>query len=135
MVSHVLEWQLRHGLARACPHCARPRSQDVAVPLVLTNEPSSCGAAMAVACRVVRPEVEVILAEPADLDAEVTRLDPQLMLCSRPTEGLRTGCRAWVVLYPGEARAVSNVAAHCVATGDMGFTALAALIDRATRPR
>ena len=35
----------------------------------------------------------------------------------------------------GEARAVSNVAAHCVATGDIGFTALAALIDRATRPR
>ena len=62
--------------------------------VVFANEPRSYREAMAVACRVLRPEVEVILAEPADLDAEVTRLDPQLVLCSRPTGALRTSRRA-----------------------------------------
>ena len=104
--------------------------------IVVANEPRSYREAMAVACQVVRPEVEVILAEPVDLDAEVMRLDPQLVLCSRLTEGLRTGSRAWVVLYPGgEALAVISVAGHCVTTGDLGFAALAAVIDQATRPR
>ena len=103
--------------------------------IVVANEPRSYREAMAVACRVLRPEIEVILAEPADLDAAVVRLDPQFVLCSRLTEGLRTGSRAWVLLYPeGEAQAVISVAGHCVTTGDLGFAALAALIDQAIRP-
>lgn len=103
--------------------------------IVVANEPRSYREAMAVACRAVRPEVEVILAEPADLDAAIARLDPQLVLCSRLTEGLRAGSRAWVVLYPGgEARAMINVAGQCVTTGDIGFAALTALIDQTTRP-
>ena len=103
--------------------------------IVVANEPRSYREAMAVACRAVRPEVEVILAEPADLDAAVVRLDPQLVLCSRLTEGLRAGTCVWVVLYPGgEAQALINVAGQCVTTGDSGFAALAALIDQATRP-
>ena len=101
--------------------------------IVVANEPRSYREAMAVACRVLCPEVEVILAEPAELDAAVVRLDPQFVLCSRLTEGLRTGSRAWVLLYPeGEGRAVISVAGHCVSTGDIGFAALAAVIDRAT---
>ena len=104
--------------------------------IVVANEPRSYREALAVACHVVRPEVEVILAEPDDLDAAVRRHDPQLVLCSRLTEGLRTGSRAWVVLYPGgEALAVISVAGHRVTTDDLGFAALAAVIDRATRPR
>ena len=104
--------------------------------IVVANEPRSYREAMAVACRVLRPEVEVILAEPRDLDVEVARLDPQLVLCSRLTEGLRTGSRTWVLLYPeGEARAVISVAGHCVTTSDLGFAALAALIDQAIRPQ
>ena len=103
--------------------------------IVVANEPRSYREAMAVACQAVHPEVEVILAEPADLDAAVVRLDPQLVLCSRLTEGLRAGSRAWVVLYPGgKARTLINVAGQCVTTGDIGFAALAALIDQATRP-
>ena len=104
--------------------------------IVVANEPRSYRETMAVACQAVRPEVEVILAEPVDLDAAVVRLDPQLVLCSRLTEGLRTGSRAWVVLYPGgEALTVISVAGHCVTTGDLGFAALAAVIDQATGPR
>jgi len=104
--------------------------------IVVANEPRSYREALAVACQVLRPEVEVILAAPVGLDAEVVRLDPQLVLCSRLTEGLRTGSRAWVVLYPGgEARAVISVAGHCVTTGDLGVAALAVVIDQATRPR
>ena len=57
--------------------------------IVVANEPRSYREAMAVACRVLRPEVEVILAEPADLDAAVARLDPQLVPCSRLTEVYR----------------------------------------------
>jgi hypothetical protein len=72
--------------------------------IVVANEPRSYREAMAVAWQVLRPEVEVILAEPRDLDAEVARLDPQLVLCSRLTEGLRAGSRAWVVLYRGVSR-------------------------------
>ena len=104
--------------------------------IVVANEPRSYREALAVACQVLRPEVEVILAEPVDLDAEVVRLDPQLVLCSQLTEGLRTGSRAWVVLYPGgAARAVISVAGHRVTTGDLGVAALAVVIDQATRPR
>ncbi len=100
----MLEWKRRHGLARACPHCARPRSLDAGVAFVAVNEPRSYREAMAVACRVIRPEVELILAEPADRYAAVVRLDPQLVPCSRLTEGLRAGSRAWIELYPGVKR-------------------------------
>ena len=104
--------------------------------IVVANEPRSYREALAVACRVLRPQIEVILAEPADLDAAVARLDPHLVLCSQLTEGLRTGTRAWVVLYPGgEARAVISVAGHCVTTDDIGVAALAVVIDQAARQR
>jgi hypothetical protein len=77
----------------------------------------------------VRPHLEVLVVEPEDLDGEVVRLAPDLVLCSQLTEVVETRPLAWVVLDPTEIRAVITIAGrpHTVAA-DFPFTSLLSII-------
>src|SRR3712207_5074674 len=57
--------------------------------------------AIASAFRVLRPGVEVIEVELEDLDREVERLAPDLVVCSRLSERVEVRVPNWVELYPG----------------------------------
>ena len=57
--------------------------------------------AIASAFRVLRPDVEVFEAEEEDLDREVERLAPDLVVCSRLSERVEDRVPNWVELYPG----------------------------------
>lgn len=60
-----------------------------------------------------RPHLEVLCVEPGDLDREVSRIEPDLVICSRLTETVRDHARAWVVLYPeGESWVEAYALAH-----------------------
>ncbi len=69
--------------------------------ILLTNEPRSYREAIAGAFRALKPNTEVFVAEPEALDAEVERLGPQLVVCSRVTPTVEVATLVWVELYPG----------------------------------
>lgn len=82
-----------------------------AIRILIANNPRSYRQAHAEVLRAMRPDAEVILAEPEELDGEIVRLAPHLVLCSELTEGVRTAPLAWMLLYPGGADlAVASVA-------------------------
>jgi hypothetical protein len=57
--------------------------------------------AIAAAFRLLRPNVEVFEAEAEDLDREVGRLSPDLVVCSRLTAWVENRVPNWVQLYLG----------------------------------
>src|SRR3712207_134019 len=48
----------------------------------------------------IRPGIEVFAAEPEDLERKFSRLQPQLVVCSRLTKRVEREAPVWVELYP-----------------------------------
>ena len=69
--------------------------------ILVTCELKSYREAIAAAFRVLRPDIEVFEAEEEDLDRELGRLAPDLVLCSRLTARVKDSVSSWVELYPG----------------------------------
>lgn len=73
---------------------------------LVANDPRVYREVIVDALKKLRPLIEVSNADPDELDREVGRLRPHLVICSRISAAARAGCLAWVVLYPnGEDRA------------------------------
>ena len=74
---------------------------------LIANEPRVYREVISDALMRLRPFLEVFCCvEADDLDREVARFGPHLVICSRLTESVRERCPLWVVLYPeGEDRA------------------------------
>jgi hypothetical protein len=68
--------------------------------ILLANEPRSYRETLSAAFRILRPNTEVIVIDPDELDAEVERLSPQLVICSHATLDVKARSLAWVELYP-----------------------------------
>jgi hypothetical protein len=68
--------------------------------ILLTNEPRSYREAIASVIQALKPNTEVFVAEPEELDAEVQRLSPQLVVCSHATPTVELRSLVWVELYP-----------------------------------
>jgi hypothetical protein len=74
--------------------------------VLVANGPRVYREVIAETLSVLRPLLEVYVAEPEALDREVGRSFPHLVICNRATETVREACLRWVVLYPdGEDRA------------------------------
>lgn len=74
--------------------------------MLLANEPRVYREVIADALKKLRPLIEVVSCEPEDLDAEVARLEPHLVICSEATGAVKDSSLAWILLYPdGEDRA------------------------------
>ena len=74
--------------------------------MLLANEPRTYREVLVHALRAIRPRVEVGTVDPEDIDDEIVRLRPHLVVCSRGRAALREGVLTWVMLYPdGENRA------------------------------
>jgi hypothetical protein len=69
--------------------------------VLVACELKSYSEAIASAFRVLRPGVEVFEVEEEDLDREVERLAPDLVVCSRLSERVEVRVPNWVELYPG----------------------------------
>jgi hypothetical protein len=84
--------------------------------------------------RDLRPDVEVFEAEAEDLDREVERLGPDLVVCSRLTARVENHAPSWVELYPNfEAHAVVSVLGERSTVADIQLSDLFSIIDRAGR--
>ena len=75
--------------------------------VLVANDPRVYREVIADGLKELRPLIEVSTAEPDELEREVARLRPHLIICSRSiSTATQARCLAWVVLYPdGEDRA------------------------------
>lgn len=91
--------------------------------------------AIATAFRALRPGVEVFEAEEEDLDREVGRLDPDLVVCSRLTALVEDRAPSWVELYPGSgSHSVVSVRGERSTIEEIQLSDLLSIVDRTTDP-
>ena len=88
--------------------------------------------ALAVALRELRPSVEVFEVDEEDLDHEVERLGPDLVVCSRRTGRIEDRAPSWVELYPNhEPHSVVSVLGERSTVEEIQLCDLLSIIDRA----
>jgi hypothetical protein len=68
--------------------------------ILVANELASYRQTLTLALRELRPHVEVFETASEHLDREITRLRPDLVICSRVTLTVRQRVANWVELYP-----------------------------------
>src|SRR5215217_3495761 len=82
----------------------------------------------------LRPNVEVFEAEDEDLDREVERLGPDLVVCSRLTASVEDHAASWVELYPDhELRSVISVLGERSTVEEIQLSDLLSIIERTER--
>ena len=103
--------------------------------VVVATELQSYRQALAAAFRELRPGVEVFEVEEDDLDREVERLGPDLVVCSRLTSRIEDSAPSWVELYPNHgALSVVSVLGKRSTIREIQLSDLLSVIDRAERP-
>ena len=104
--------------------------------IVVANEPRSYRDALAVAFRCLRTDFEIITAEPADLSAEVARVQPRLVICSRLASAVEDQVGAWIVLPADRgAPAVISVDGERRVLAEAHLQDLVAVADQLVRPQ
>ena len=103
--------------------------------VLLANDPRSYREAMAAVIRHARPGVVVKTAEPEALDAFITSLGPDMVVCSEATEAVRSRVPVWVELYRDHGpHSVASVRGELEEHDNMQLPDLLALVDRALEP-
>ena len=97
--------------------------------VLLANEPRAYRDTLAVALRMLRPDAEVIVADPETLDAAVLQHGPNVVICSEVTYTVETQVPTWVLLYPeGDGSAVRHVAGERTTLREIDLAEIARLI-------
>ena len=104
--------------------------------IVVANEPRSYRDALAVSLRSLRAELDIITVEPTDLSAEVARVQPRLVICSRLSSAVEEQVGAWIVLPADRgAPAVISVDGERRVLAEAHLQDLVAVIDQLARPQ
>ena len=97
----------------------------------MANELLSYRETVARALQMLRPAAEVRTVEPGQLDAEVVRFAPDLVVCDRASSLVKSKVRAWVELYlDGGPQSVVCLGGRRSEVGGMDLEDLLGLIDR-----
>src|SRR5262245_30156890 len=72
--------------------------RDVAVDVVVANEPLAYREALAATLREIRPDVETVVVAPSELDHAAALHKPRVVVCSELTDAIEG--RSWALLYP-----------------------------------
>ena len=108
---------------------SRPMMETLRI--LIANGPRSYREVIAAAVQALRPHIGVSTSEPDDLDGELARFKPHLVVCSQLTEPVRRAASAWVVLYPdGANHALLSVAGQQRTVADLQFDDLLAVVDQ-----
>ncbi|QIN80396.1 hypothetical protein GBA65_19850 [Rubrobacter marinus] len=100
--------------------------------VLLANEPRAYRDVISGTLEALRPELEILTAEPGELDAEVLRLSPHFVLCSRVTPVVESRAPVWIELYPDQAPgAVVDLRGEREVLPEMRFEKLLSTVDRA----
>lgn len=99
--------------------------------ILVANEPRSYREAIAAALLHLRPGCDVITVDPNALDGIVTRLRPEVVMCSELTLAVLSSATSWMLLYPdGASGAVCSVGGHQQPITQVAFGEILTLIDR-----
>lgn len=104
--------------------------------LLVANEPRSYRETLSTVIAQLRPRLEVLTAEPTDLDREVLRSLPDLVVCSRLSGAVELEAPAWIELYPeGTSQTVVSMNGERYTYPGMDFDTLLSILDHAVSPR
>jgi hypothetical protein len=107
----------------------------IPLSILLANEPRAYRDTIAVALRMLRPEINVLVSEPNMLDGGILQHMPEVVICSHLTSLLESRVPTWVVLYPnGALGALLNDNGIRTTLGEMDLQALVDLVDRRNPP-
>ncbi|HET7479646.1 MAG TPA: hypothetical protein VFJ72_09050 [Rubrobacteraceae bacterium] len=99
--------------------------------ILISSDLRSYREAVAEAFRQLRPDCDVFEAESGDLNREVLRLHPDLVVCSQATSLVRERVRNWVELYPDcEPYSVVSLEGERSTVADMQLSDLLSVVDR-----
>lgn len=103
----------------------------VPISVLLANEPRAYRDTIAVALRMLRPEILVIVSEPDMLDGGILQHTPEVVISSHLTSLLESRVPTWVVLYPnGALNVLLNDNGTRTMLSEMDLDALIDLVDR-----
>lgn len=104
------------------------------VRILVGNEPFTYRHVQAEALRAYRPDANVVLIEPRDIDGAIARLSPHIVFCSVLSEVVQTQPLAWVLLHPDGANlAVVSIAGQQRVIQGVSFDDLLAVVDEISR--
>lgn len=99
--------------------------------ILIANDLRSYREAVAEAFRQLRPECEVFEVESGDLNREILRLRPDLVICSQATSLMKERVSNWVELYPDcEPYSMVCIEKQCSPVEDMQLADLLSIVDR-----
>ena len=99
--------------------------------ILIGNEPRAYREAIAAALRVIRPNASSVLVEPGDLDGEVRRVKPHLVVCSSSSTTIEDHAQSWVMLYPdGRSEAIISLDGKTTTVPNVEFTTLLEVLDK-----
>ena len=108
---------------------------DPPVVVLVALEPRSYREAIGYAIGVLRPHLRVKVVEPGELGAEVTRLDPELVLSSRPNTSTSSAGPSWLEFRPfEEPTATLHVGGRRSELEKVELDDLLSVVDRQTAP-
>lgn len=115
------------------PTGARP-SHDGRTKILVAVEPRAYRTTIGRAIQILRPHLEVTVVEPDELQAEVARLDPALVISSQPKPAMSDDGPAWVEYHPyEEASASVRIGGRCARLYEPGLNDLLSVVDEAER--
>jgi hypothetical protein len=98
----------------------------------MANEPRAYREGIAAVIGQLRPEVEVKTVEPSALDASISRLSPDMVVCSKATDALKGSVRVWVELYPDNASwSVASIGGKLMEYEEIQLPDLLSIVDKA----
>jgi hypothetical protein len=104
------------------------------VLVLLANEPRAYRESIAQVFRQLRPNVEVMTAEPDELEELVLRLAPEMVIFSEATGVVREHVPVWVELYPGYGpKSMVGVGEERSTIEEIQLSDLLSVVDRAER--
>ena len=99
--------------------------------VLLANEPRAYRESIAQVFCQLRPDVEVMTAEPDELEDRVVRLAPEMVIFSDATGVVRERVPVWVELYPGyDPESVVGVGEERLTIEEIQLSDLLSVIDR-----
>jgi len=102
--------------------------------VLVANEPLAYREVISGAIQELRPHLEVLAAEPADLDEEFLRYAPGFVVCSQTTPLIEQEAPASVELYPDHTSgAVISLNGEKKTFEAMDFDTLLSIVDEAQR--
>ena len=104
--------------------------------VLMANEPRSYREAIAAVVQMQCPEVEVFMVEPEALDAETSRVNPDLVICSQATDLVRQYVSVWVELYPEHrSKSIVSVAGSRSTIEDIQLSDIVSLVAQTSPAR